>query len=94
MSPRSVPRSRGRSCKGFVRDKASVFFALVFPLMFLVLFGGIFSDQTQSKVDLIEVGDVSLIDDLPDGAPGGLRRDLRGDPHRRPRRRPRAGAQG
>ena len=28
--------------KGFFRDKASVFFALIFPLMFLVLFGGIF----------------------------------------------------
>ncbi len=54
--------------KGFVRDKTSVFFAVVFPLMFLVLFGGLFADQTQSKVDMIVVGDVSLIDDLPDGA--------------------------
>ncbi len=54
--------------KGFVRDKTSVFFAVVFPLMFLVLFGGLFADQTQSKVDMIVVGDVALIDDLPDGA--------------------------
>jgi ABC-2 type transport system permease protein len=54
--------------KGFLRDKASVFFALIFPLMFLVLFGGIFGDQTQSEVDMIEVGDVALFDDLPDGA--------------------------
>ena len=44
-----------------------MFFALIFPLMFLVLFGGIFGDQTQSEVDLIEVGDVALFDDLPDG---------------------------
>ena len=36
--------------------------------MFLVLFGGLFADQTQSKVDLIEVGHVSLLDDLPPGA--------------------------
>ncbi len=50
---------------GFLRDKTSVFFAIIFPLMFLVLFGGIFSDQSQSKVELIEVGKVSLIDDLP-----------------------------
>ena len=42
-----------------------MFFALVFPLMFLVLFGGIFSDQTQSEIDMIQVGDVSLVDDLP-----------------------------
>ncbi|GAA5144369.1 hypothetical protein GCM10023340_12110 [Nocardioides marinquilinus] len=54
--------------RGFVRDKASVFFALIFPLMFLVLFGGILGDQGQSKVDLIQVGDVSVIDDLPDDA--------------------------
>ncbi len=54
--------------KGFLRDKASVFFALVFPLMFLVLFGGIFGDQTQSEVEMIEVGDVAVFQDLPDGA--------------------------
>jgi len=51
--------------KGFLRDKASVFFALIFPLMFLVLFGGIFSDQSQSRLDLIQVGDVALIDEMP-----------------------------
>ena len=54
--------------KGFIRDKTSVFFALVFPLMFLVLFGGLFADPTQSKVDMIQVGDVALVDDLPDDA--------------------------
>ncbi len=51
--------------RGFLRDKASVFFAIVFPLMFLVLFGGLFSDQDQSKVELIEVGEVTMLDDLP-----------------------------
>jgi ABC-2 type transport system permease protein len=54
--------------RGFLRDRTSVFFAVVFPLMFLVLFGGLFSDQSVGKVDMIVVGDVSLIDDLPDGA--------------------------
>jgi ABC-2 type transport system permease protein len=51
--------------KGFLRDKASLFFTLVFPLMFLVLFGGIFGNQEQSPSKLVEVGQVSLIDDLP-----------------------------
>jgi ABC-2 type transport system permease protein len=51
--------------RGFLRDKASVFFAIVFPLMFLVLFGGIFGNQTQSRVELVEIGTVSLVDDLP-----------------------------
>lgn len=54
--------------KGFVRDKTSVFFAVIFPLMFLVLFGGLFSDQDQSKVEMIQVGDVALFDNLPDDA--------------------------
>lgn len=58
--------------RGFYRDKASVFFAIVFPLMFLVLFGGIFGNQTQSKVELIEVGNVSLVNDLPAGARAGF----------------------
>ena len=51
--------------RGFLRDKASVFFAIIFPLMFLVLFGGLFADPTQSKVDMIQVGDVSFIDEMP-----------------------------
>ncbi len=51
--------------RGFVRDKASVFFAIIFPLMFLVLFGGLLGDQSQSKVELIQVGDVALFDELP-----------------------------
>jgi ABC-2 type transport system permease protein len=54
--------------KGFVRDKTAVFFAVVFPLMFLVLFGGLFADQSQSKVELVQVGHVALLDDLPDDA--------------------------
>jgi ABC-2 type transport system permease protein len=54
--------------KGFLRDKTSVFFAVIFPLMFLVLFGGLFGNQDQSKVDMIQVGDVALIDELPTDA--------------------------
>lgn len=54
--------------RGFLRDKAAVFFAIVFPLMFLVLFGSLLANQDQSKVDLIEVGDVPLVEHLPDEA--------------------------
>ena len=60
--------------RGFWRDRASVFFAIVFPLMFLVLFGGILADQSQSRVDLVQIGDVTLVDDLPDGARGAFER--------------------
>jgi ABC-2 type transport system permease protein len=54
--------------KGFMRDRASVFFALVFPLMFLVLFGGIFNGSSQERLDLIQVGPARVIDDLSGGA--------------------------
>lgn len=54
--------------RGFLRDRAAVFFAIVFPLMFLVLFGGLLGNQDQSKVDLVKVGAVPLVDGLPDDA--------------------------
>jgi ABC-2 type transport system permease protein len=54
--------------KGFLRDRAAVFFAIIFPLMFLVLFGGIFNTSNQPKVNLIEVGQVPLLDHLPPSA--------------------------
>lgn len=54
--------------RGFLRDRSSVFFSLVFPLMFLVLFGGLFADGGQSEVDLVVVGDVPVLDGLAGGA--------------------------
>ena len=88
--------------RGFLRDKASVFFAIVFPLMFLVLFGGLFADPSQSKVDLIEVGHVAFLDEMPKDARAAFEQtfevttsnDLaashRGGPQGRRRRGPRA----
>lgn len=54
--------------KGFVRDKVSLFFAIVFPLMFLVLFGGVFANQGSPRIDLIEIGHIPVLDSLPPGA--------------------------
>ena len=54
--------------KGFFRDRMAVFFAVIFPLMFLVLFGGIFTDQGASKAEIIQVGRVSIFDDAPPAA--------------------------
>ncbi len=54
--------------RGFWRDKTSLFFAVIFPLMFLVLFGGLLGNAGQSRVDMVQIGKVGLIDDLPAGA--------------------------
>lgn len=50
--------------RGFARDRTSLFFAIVFPLMFLVFFGGILSDRTDSAAELVRVGEVPVIDAL------------------------------
>ncbi|MET0930581.1 MAG: ABC transporter permease [Aeromicrobium sp.] len=54
--------------KGFFRDKMSVFFAILFPLMFLVLFGGLLTDQGVSRAEIIQIGPVAVLDDAPPAA--------------------------
>ncbi|UYM04062.1 ABC transporter permease [Solicola gregarius] len=52
--------------KGFIRDRMAMFFAILFPLMFLVLFAGLFNDEGDApKSSVIQVGDVALLDDAP-----------------------------
>jgi ABC-2 type transport system permease protein len=58
--------------KGFFRDRTALFFTILFPLMFLVLFGGIFKDQTASRSDIIQIGDVALLDSMPADQRGQL----------------------
>ncbi len=53
---------------GFTRDRTAVFFTILFPLMFLVLFGGIFKDQTASRSTVVQIGQVSLLDRMPQEA--------------------------
>lgn len=47
--------------KGFYRDKATLFFTFVFPLMFLVVFGLIFRDAGSEKIKIGVVGDGPVI---------------------------------
>ncbi|UPK76186.1 ABC transporter permease [Nocardioidaceae bacterium SCSIO 66511] len=55
--------------KGFLRDKMALFFAILFPLMFLVLFAGLFNDEGDvPKGSVIQVGDVALFDEAPEAA--------------------------
>jgi ABC-2 type transport system permease protein len=59
---------------GFVRDRTALFFTVFFPLMFLVLFGGLFKDQGIARAKVLEVGQVALIDQIPAEARGQLDR--------------------
>lgn len=51
--------------KGFVRDRTALFFTILFPLLFLVLFGGVFGSQSRPKSSLAEIGPVPLLQGLP-----------------------------
>ena len=50
---------------GFIRDRTALFFTIIFPLMFLVLFGALLKDTGASKVDVLEIGAVPVLDALP-----------------------------
>ncbi len=54
--------------KGFARDRGTVFFTLVFPLMFLTLFGAILDFDSSPRLSLVQVGQVEVFDDLEGGA--------------------------
>ncbi|MFA1545805.1 ABC transporter permease [Actinomadura chokoriensis] len=47
---------------GFKRDRTALFFTVLFPLMFLVIFGGVFGHQTTSKVEVLEVGTSPILE--------------------------------
>lgn len=50
----------------FRRDRMLMFWTIAFPLMFLVLFGGLLSDSGgASRIRLAEIGQVQLFDTMP-----------------------------
>ncbi|MCW2637916.1 MAG: transporter permease [Dactylosporangium sp.] len=57
---------------GFVRDRTALFFTILFPLMFLVVFGGLMKNQGVSRSKVIEVGQVAVIDQVPAEAKADL----------------------
>ena len=58
---------------GLLRDRAAVFFMLVFPLMFLALFGALFDDESTPQAKIVQVGDVKVLDSIPDAERAQLR---------------------
>jgi ABC-2 type transport system permease protein len=61
---------------GFVRDRTALFFTILFPLMFLVVFGGLMKNQGVSRSKVIEVGQVAVIDQVPADAKANLAKVL------------------
>src|SRR5215207_151498 len=49
---------------GFIRDRTAMFFTILFPLMFLVLFGGLFKDSGLSKSEVLQIGPVAMFDQM------------------------------
>jgi ABC-2 type transport system permease protein len=48
--------------RGFTRDRAALFFSILFPVMFLLLFGSIYKSSSTPRINVIEVGTVSVLD--------------------------------
>ena len=57
---------------GFVRDRRALFFTVIFPLMFLCIFGLLFRDAGTSKAKVVEVGQVQVLDAAMSGSGGKL----------------------
>ncbi|MGD9483045.1 ABC transporter permease [Streptomyces sp. TRM70308] len=58
---------------GLLRDRTAVFFLLIFPLMFLVLFGALFKDPGTTQSTVVQVGDVEVLDEMPQETRAALR---------------------
>ncbi|MCC9306332.1 ABC transporter permease [Kitasatospora sp. RB6PN24] len=56
----------------FLRDRTALFFALLMPLMFLVLFGFLFKGATSAHVKVAQVGPVAVLDSVPPDARADL----------------------
>jgi ABC-2 type transport system permease protein len=66
---RSLSRAMFR---GFVRDRAALFFTILFPVLFLLLFGSIYKSGSTPKITVVEIGKVSLLDQARAASHGRL----------------------
>ncbi|WP_377271403.1 ABC transporter permease [Peterkaempfera sp. SMS 1(5)a] len=48
----------------FLRDRSALFFVVLFPLMFLLLFGTLFKSATTAHVKVAQVGSVAVLDSV------------------------------
>jgi ABC-2 type transport system permease protein len=57
---------------GFVRDRGALFFTILFPLMFLLIFGVLFKDSGGDRSEVLQIGPVAVFDQMPADAREGL----------------------
>ncbi|HEY8473299.1 MAG TPA: ABC transporter permease [Natronosporangium sp.] len=50
---------------GYWRDRLALFFSILFPLVFLVIIGGLFGGDTTPRFPVVVVGEVEVFDGLP-----------------------------
>jgi ABC-2 type transport system permease protein len=62
---------------GFVRDRTALFFSILMPILFLLLFGSIYKSSSAPKLTVIEVGHVSLLDQAEAASPAQLGKVLK-----------------
>jgi ABC-2 type transport system permease protein len=58
--------------RGFVRDRTAMVFTIAIPVLFLVLFGSLYKNTNTPRLNVIEVGRVSLLDQAMAGSQGQL----------------------
>ncbi|KAB8169667.1 ABC transporter permease [Streptomyces sp. 3MP-14] len=58
--------------KGLLRDRTASFFTLIFPLMFLLLFGALFQNDSVSRSHVLQFGEVAVLDEMPADQRRGL----------------------
>ncbi|RSN48461.1 MULTISPECIES: ABC transporter permease [Actinomadura] len=57
---------------GFLRDRGALAFTVLFPLMFLVVFAGVFGNESTAKVEVLRVGSVPIVERALAEAPDEL----------------------
>ncbi|HXS61963.1 MAG TPA: ABC transporter permease [Streptosporangiaceae bacterium] len=55
----------GALMRGYLRDRAALFFTIVFPLIFLFLLGGLLGGAKNPRSNVVLVGPVAVYDGLP-----------------------------
>jgi ABC-2 type transport system permease protein len=61
---------------GYRRDRTALFFTILFPLVFLVIIGGLFGSDTTPRFLVVVVGEVEVLDGLPPEAQAQVDRVL------------------